>query len=792
MLSQLAPDRNAPSGSLYKQLFGGRVRKPNISLALKGLARKIQVCNDAIEKLRNVGYDVSEVVPEFLNALIFSMQIHTTKPDLVGTTSSPETLESSASQYDLEIKQEKAMYNALLLKLSTLLGQVYATVESNNPHKESTLQAWISTTEFADSELDQSVNTEELQQIKLQVWKAFCICVSHQPSLENFEKSLGAAIKLSEILPTKSPVWTKCSFDAGRKLRFVYIKKKTFNGLQGPSLLLNAIYHIQPALSALPDSDTQYNDYQLILDDLLIKLVNESATFQTHFWETENFSHLKTSVTLAEKARDGLSLLNSRYARYISNFQAGLMRKFLYTHLGRFSDLQRALQYTESALQYWEKGFSPQSDVAKAVRTAWRVAYHDQSHLDQVDQSLSLLSELDASYKDGEVEEGLSTNIGSTHAFYLNHLSEISRIWYHRRCIFRKSKHWIDDAIEFSQRSCNHLGPRDPGRYEGFVELITALMTRFRSTAVQPSDLDRAIQAATVATGLAYNPIYTNASNTPRRCQRYICKTLDVAADVLTARFLRDRDPRDLDEAIHAALCVANSTHSLHPLRPYQVHGKYERCRLKLMLAEQRNRDYSRLSSMMIRCAYLDRRSIAVQDDSPSVSALLDACRQIKLPFPQNSICRRPALTIVLGSEPVYSEDLSLVAKRGSFPLDLRFSYDSPQYLLDDRPCYPTSSKVEAFTSQSVSHSLCDLEQKMYDQISEAELKDPFKLLKALRDIIRESITQKNHALALSSGLLAMNIISGLDIFLPENGPTADQTSLVSTLSTEIATEMLT
>ena len=728
---------------------------------------------------------------ESLNAMIFSIQIHTTKPDLVGNAYSPETSDSSASQFDHEKKQETDIYRALLSKLSTLLGQTYTTIGSDHPQKEGVLHEWISTVELADAELDQTINTEGVQQIKIQAWKAFCMRASDQPSSSNLEKSLEAAIKLVKILPAGTPLWIECSLDAGKKLGTIYTNRKTFNGLEGPSLVLTAIDYIQSALSALPDSDRHCNDHQLILETLLLKLINESTTFQTHFWETEDFKFLETSVSLADKAYDGLSLSNSRYARYISNYHAGLMRNDLYTHLGRFSDLQRALQHTESALLDWEEGLSPESDVAKAARTAWRVAYHDQGHLDQLEQSLFMLLERDAPYNDEEVKAGLSMNVGSTHAFYLNLLSEISRISYHRRCGFEPTDQGIDSAVEFSQRSCNHLGPLDPGRYEGFVELTTALMTRFRSTVTQPSDLDRAIQAATVATGLAYKPIYTNPHNTPRRCQRYICKTLDVAADVLTARFLRDRDPRDLDEATHAAFCVANSTHSLHPSRPYQVYSKYERCRLKLILAEQKNRDYSRLSNLISRRAYLDRRSIIARDDPPSVSALSDASKQVKLPLPQGSICRRPALAIVLGSDPVYLDDLSSVAKRGSFPLDLRFSFDSPQYLLDDRPCHSTKPVIEARTYRPVQQISCDSEPDMNHQPSDPDLKDPFKQLKALRVTIRENIAQKNHVLAISSGRLAVNIMRNLDLFLPKEGPKTSQIALVSTLSIEIASEML-
>ena len=42
----------------------------------------------------------------------------------------------------------------------------------------------------------------------------------------------------------------------------------------------------------------------------------------------------------------------------------------------------------------------------------------------------------------------------------------------------------------------------------------------------------------------------TNRNNTPRRYQHYICKTLDVAADVLTARFLRNGDRKILTRQI--------------------------------------------------------------------------------------------------------------------------------------------------------------------------------------------------------------------------------------------------
>ncbi|MCJ1256070.1 hypothetical protein MMC24_003890 [Lignoscripta atroalba] len=687
---------------------------------------------------------------------------------------------------------QTVLYNTILLMVSSFLGQLFTTTGTDSPNRESILKDWILTIKAAEKGLGQSVNTEALQQIKLQAWKALCARASYQSSLENIERSLRAAITLLEILPTNSPSWIECSLDAGKKLRTFYMSGKTFNGVQGVSLLQNAIHNLQSALAAMPKSDIQYKDHQLILDDLFQKLINESSKLQTHFWETETFSYLEMAVLLAEQARDGLSSSSSSYAKYISNDHVGLLRKFLYIHLGRFEDLQRAICSTESALQHWEIGFTPESDVAKAARPAWRAAYHDQDYPDQFELSLSTLLDIDAPYKDGEVEPGLTMHIGSTHAFLLNLLSEISRIAYHRRCHFDRSRHWIDDAVKFSQRSCNHLGPLDPGRYEGFVELTTALMTRFRSAAAQPSDLDGAIQAATVATGLAYKPIYTNSQNPPRRCQRYICKTLDVAADVLTARFLRDRDARDLDEAVHAAFCVANSTHSLHPLRPFQVYSKYERCRLRLMVADQQIPGYSRLSNMMIRRAHLDLRSIVVRDNVPSVAALVNASTQTKLPVPHGSICRRPAPTIVLGHQPVYLDDLSPVAKRGSFPLDLRFSFDSPQYLLDSRPRHPTGSTNEESTSLITRLHPCNLEQTIYDQTSKAKLEDPFQQLKIVRNAILESIARKDHSLALSLGHLAIQNIRNLELLLPGNGPTTEHTSLVSTLSIEIASEMLT
>lgn len=699
---------------------------------------------------------------------------------------------NSLAKAQLRNGHKTAPYGDILVKVSTILRDAFHSTTTDDRDKDGLLDVWSFTLQMADTLTDQASLSDREQHIRIQLWEACRDRFATTGNLGNLERNLRAGLKVLEADPATSGSGLDCALDVGAKLATAYKFRTPFNGQQGLSLLQAAISRLSGILADLPESDPRRVQYQPLLDDLFFNLINESATFQTHFWETEMFGYLEQAVSLAEQAWKGLVKSKSREARYRANYELGLVRKYRYFHLGQFGDLRNAIECTLSALRDWAPGsVLPSSDVARAMRLAWRCSYHDQVDLDQLENSTSSMLDVDKPCKDGDIEAGVTRHVGSGHAFCLNQLSEISRISHHRRCHLDRSTRWIDSAVEYSQRSCNHVGPHDPGRYEAFVELITALMTRFRSAAARPSDLDRAIEAATVATGLAYDPIYTNAQNTPRRCQRYICHTLNVAADVLTARFLRDRDQRDLDEADHAAHCVSISTHSLHPSRPYQIFSRLERCRLRLLYEDRKTKDHSRISNLLTRRSYQDRLSIPVNDSLPSTAAMLSAAVAAKSSGRENSICRRSGLTVMLGNDPVYLDNLSRVAERGSYPLDLRFTYDSPQYLLENRPCIQMTMKGEDLECLSAVLGRPEVGASRLGTTSMSDAGELFGLLGLLERAVKSTIVRKDAQATLKLGQVAIKIMDNIDLVMPEDGPTAEQTRLIRRLPLLVAKELL-
>ncbi len=729
-------------------------------------------CAAALQRLQIHGHDISLLLIELWNTVSSNLR--------------------TGANAQLGNVQGTSPYRDILSKASTTLRDAFYSASTDDRKKDDVLDDWSFTLDKADTFADPALLSDNEQQSRIELWRACRTRFAMAGTSGNLERILRAGLKVLEVVPATSGSHLDCALDVGANLGRAYKSRIASSGLHGLSLLQAAISRLSGALAGLSKSDPRREQHQPILDDLYLNLINESATFQTHFWETETFSYLEQAVSLAKQAWEGLATSKSREARYRANYELGLVRKYRYLHLGQFSDLQNALECTLAALTDWPPGSAlPSSDVAKAMRSAWCLLYHNKTDLEQLDESRAVLSDLEKSHKDGDMEPGVTRHVGSAHAFYLNALSEVSRISHHRRCHFDRSPHWIDSGVEYSQRSCNHVGPQDPGRYEAVVELVTALMTRFGSAAARSDDLDRAIEAAIIATGLAYDPIYTNLQNTQQRCQRYICKTLDVAADVLTARFLRDRDPRDLDEADHAAHCVMISTHSLHPSRPYQVFSELERCRFRLLHEDQKTSGYSRLSNLLKRRSCQDRLSIPVGDGLPSVAALLSASVAMKSTSCENSIYRRNGLTVVLGNEPIYLDDLSRVAERGSYRLDLKFTHDSPQYLLESRPCHQLSLKEQDLESLSAVLGHPEMDESRFSKKSISDSEDLFGILSLIEKAIKATIARKDPSTALELRQVAIKLLDNIDLVMSEDRPSAEQTRLVQRLPLLIAKELL-
>ena len=186
-----------------------------------------------------------------------------------------------------------------------------------------------------------------------------------------------------------------------------------------------------------------------------------------------------------------------------------------------------------------------------------------------------------------------------------------------------------------------------------------------------------------------------------------------------------------------------------------------------------------------------DRLSIPVDGNLPSTAALLSASAAVKYGHCENSISRRYGLTIVLGNDPVYLDNLSRVVERRSYPLDLRFTRDSPQYLLERRPCNQLSLKEQDVESLSSVLGIANLSESTLKKKSLSDMEELFGYLHLFEKAIKISIAREDPLMTLELGRLAIKLLNNIDLVIPEDGPTADQTYLNRQLPQLIARGLL-
>ena len=146
---------------------------------------------------------------------------------------------------------------------------------------------------------------------------------------------------------------------------------------------------------------------------------------------------------------------------------------------------------------------------------------------------------------------------------------------------------------------------------------------------------------------------------------------------------------------------------------------------------------------------------------------------------------------MVLGNNPVYLDNLSPVAKRGSYPLDLRFTRDSPQYLLERRPCNRISLKEQDIEFLSAVLARLNLGRLPVGKESISDSEVLFGHLCLLEKAIRTTTARKDSSTTLELGRMVTKLLSNVDLVMPEDGPTAQQTRLTQRLPLLIARELL-
>lgn len=585
------------------------------------------------------------------------------------------------------------------------------------------------------------------------------------------------AFALSE--PASRPaIVCSTAYQVARDLFRIQRAGHAFGGQSGLDLLECAFSYASSAVESMLQPHPRLSQCTTLCLDLHNSMIGICEQARSQFWGSERLSYLETAVKGAEQVWRASSNCTIKSVRCMVHFELGLIRKDRYLHLGHFDDLRRAVECNAAAIKDWEEGPLPGSICPKAARLAMRSAYADQP--DDLDIALAIQYTHDLPYTDGQLEEGLSNNVGSDHAFHLNLLSRTSRQLYHRRSHLACHIRALDQSIEYAQRSCNHMTEIDPSRYEGFVELVTALMTRFCSSGARADDLDRAIEAATVATGLAYKPIYTNVSNPPRVCQRYICKTLDVAADVLSARFLRNGDPQDLDEAIHAARCVYVSTNNLDPSLPHQLQATLERYQLKLILLDGGTNQLLRVDNFMVRRAYLDRRSGNYTRSLKTEATSAAARRVVRMTQPAKALRRRSGVTVVLGYEPIYLDTQEPAQQRGAYRSDLSLSTDSAQYMIAEIPRTQATSSGPGINVNRITAARTQLP---FDASERASV---------LESVIKWATANRDTASELDPVHQAMKLLDDIEGNMSRNEPTEGKKGRTTQASRKAIHSMLT
>jgi hypothetical protein len=514
---------------------------------------------------------------------------------------------------------------------------------------------------------------------------------------------------LLQLLPDGSPFYSLCSCSLAHCLLVTW--QKTEAEKKRDWELLNIVgSRVNSAVDhCLPDDRhrTLYLQTQQVYYCIMRNL---SARLEDDFWDHEHIETLNTSIVHAKSVWHMLRN-NVAEARHAAD-NLGNLYMSRYVYFGRPGDLDDALRLNTWAVilsGQMASEFQFQSYVKQATRLSFSSLFEDQP--DEMDDAINYMDQVVHGRTWEAENRGVDSASGSSYAVALRFFAQI----YCRAFIRRKGrvldagKH-LSMAVLHSQNACMGIREVDPGRMLCLNDSASALLQLYLSSSTSRF-LDRAVQtiisALTLSDTLLTRPgiprrdngirisghgagisslvaidnrtsSHYQSSLKERRYQRWIVHTLEISANLLLARYGRDRDPQDLAIAILSLKLSIQGSHSWSTRRPKMLSKLNEALRERLRTLESSNHAQVR--------NFLLRRSNKMHPWAQRLGELYTRSRNdpASVTEPFLPLARNQSTASVVGIEAVNDRSWQPVIRRGSYNHDMQLSTDAPDVLISD------------------------------------------------------------------------------------------------------------
>ena len=511
---------------------------------------------------------------------------------------------------------------------------------------------------------------------------------------------------LLQCLPDSSPLYSLCSFCLAQCLLITW--ENTDAEKKRDRQLLSIIgSRVNPAVQRCLPSDPFRAWYLDTQQTYYCIMRNFSARLEDDFWDHEHINTLNASISYARAAWHILQYNKAQARHTADNLGNVYMSRYLY--LGRSGDLGEALTFNTIASVMsgqMASTFQAQSCVPQAMRvSAWSL-FEDQP--DEMDDAIGHMNELTEGRNWETENRDVTRSVGSSYAVQLRFFSQVYCRAFVRR-IWRASTagKYLDLAVSHSQNACAGIKEVDPGRLLCFNDAAAAYLKLYL-TNLSASTLQEGVKCIITALDISetliprsgisrrYNGIRVSGHNATisslvstddrtssqsqfslkeRRKQRWIIETFEICANLLLARYQRDKDLQDLEMAIIALKLCIQGTHEWSPRRPKMLfklkHALRERLRRIDQYGQVRN-FLNRSSRMPASIQQFGEFCSDFGSDQVGENESFTPLRRIQHTFS------------VLNTDPVRNHSWQTTAPRGAYDDDMQLSTDAPNVLISD------------------------------------------------------------------------------------------------------------